>query len=1158
MGYCSVPIEKAVQAPAILPSESIANQSRAWLPFALPPAALSFKSEEWMTKRISMQLNSIKVMAFLILAWSGACHAQGFGAISGTVTDPTGASVPGATITVKETATQQVRTAVTGTDGFYTVSSVKPSAYVVSVEQRGFKKFTQSDVVLQESQSLTLNFALTVGSTSENINVNSQAVQVDTTTATLKEVVDSTRIVEIPLNGRNAASLTTLVAGAVISPSNNADQGNAKTFPAAVTVSVNGTRENQTGYYLDGAPNIDIISNINQPFPFPDALQEFSVQTSNYSAEFGQNAGGVVSIVSKSGTNQFHGSAFEFIRNRVFNAANYFGYVSGLKTVDPLKRNQFGGTFGGPIRHDKTFVFGGYQGTRIRNNQGGQSAFVPTDANRAGDFSNIATAIKDPDNGGTFAGNQINPTRFDPASVALLKYVPHSTGATGQSFYSTPIIQNFEEYIVRGDHSITSADRLVARYYYDRFYNVGSYGGNLLAYRQGSTISSHNAVIQETHIFKANLLNDFRIAFARIVSIREPPPGTPTVGDFGVPIYQPLPNAIQTVSISSYFSTGALPTAKFPRTSYTILDDLRWVHGQHSFAFGGLVEKDQLNMVNNLGLPGTFSFSGDTTGNALADFMLGRMRTFGQANGQHVKNRYFVVNFYGEDSFRLNSRVTLSMGVRYEPSRVWHDIYLQNQSFHPENIASGTRSTRFPTAPAGLLFSGDVGVPVDGTTGDYLDISPRAGMAWDVLGNGKTSVRAGFGLFYDSRVPAFSNNRMLGAAPFSATVSLTTPIGHFSNPYKGVTNPFPAVFPPTAATAQFISPVQVFSFDPKNKFITPRVFMLNLALEQDLGHSLLGRVAYVGSRGEHMTTSIDQNPAVYIAACSLTTDQRRRFNNPSSTCTAPATTPFSNAYQQSNSGNSWYHSAQFTLSKPLTHGLTVLANYTFSKSTDSLPYGTDAATFGTAGFYTLPLTTPNFRQFDRGLSDYNHKHVFVTSYVWKTPALENSNAFVKHLAGSWEVSGIFIAESGAPLNLTAGIDVSKTGIGQDRAQWNGTSPYANGTCGTAVACKLWLNRSSFGLPAAGTAGNVGKGQFIGPGFWNWDMGIFKNIPLSDRVSFQFRTEMFNTFNHTNFSTDATGSRAKSPVQANPASTSFGQIQAAADPRIIQLAAKVVF
>jgi hypothetical protein len=1106
-------------------------------------------------------------VAMVVLLLVGTACGQGFGTISGTVTDSSGATVAGAKVVITDIATGQSRSAAANGDGYYVATSVNPATYNVSVDQTGFKRFVQTNVILQASQSLTLNVTLTVGAITESVTVDAATVQVDTTTPTLKEVVDKTRMVEIPLNGRNAASLTTLVAGAVISPSNNADQGNAKTFPAAVPISVNGSRENQTGYWLDGAPNIDIISNINQPFPFPDALQEFSVQTSNYSAEYGQNAGGVVSIVSRSGTNQVHGTAFEFLRNRLFNAANYFGYLPDpktrlpVKTRDPLKRNQFGGTLGGPIRRDKTFIFGGYQGTRIRSSQGGQNAFVPTDANLAGDFS----AYLDPTSSSNplkrvitlpapFVNNIINPSQFDPASVKLLKYLPRAQ-SNGSVSYTTPVIQNFDEYIVRGDHAITSKDKLVARYYYDRFYNVASFGGNLLAYRQGSTISSHNAVIQEQHIFSSNLLNDFRIGFARIVSIRQAPADTPSVADFGVPIFQPTPKLIQSLSVTGYFSTGANPTAKFPRTSYSYLDDLRWVRGNHSFAFGGIYERDSLNMVNVLGQAGTFTFTGDTTGNALADFMLGRMRTFGQANGQHVKNRYWVLNGYAQDSWRLTPRLTLSYGVRYEPSRAWHDQYGQNTVFYPEQFAAGKRSTVFPNAPAGLMFTGDQGVPVDGTTGDYRNISPRVGFAFDPYGNGKTSVRGGFGIFYDSRVPAFVNNRFLGAAPYSATVSLTSPQGPFSNPYLGVTNPFPATFPPTSS-ATFVQPVQVFTWDPKNKFITPRNYMANLAVEQNLGSGFLGRVAYVGSRGQHMTVTLEENPAQYIPGCALKPDQRRRYNNPSATCVAPASTPFSNIYQQSNSGNSWYHAAQFSLTKPLSHGITVLVNYTWSKSVDSLPYGTDAATFGTAGFYTLPVTAPNFRRFDEGLSDYNHQNVFVSSYVWQTPKLSRRNAILRHTVGSWELSGIAIAESGAPLALTYGTDVSQTGIGQDRPVLiPGANPYLRGTCGTA--CLRWLNPASFTVPAPGTFGNVGKGQLTGPGYWNWDMGVFKNIPITERYALQFRGELFNTFNHTNFMNDSTGSRAKSPVQS-VTGAGFGTILGASDPRIIQLAAKVVF
>jgi Carboxypeptidase regulatory-like domain/TonB-dependent Receptor Plug Domain len=1093
----------------------------------------------------------IRVSAVLYCLSSLVARGQGFGVISGTISDPVGASIPSANVTVTEVSTGQARTAVSGQDGHYVVNDLNPSSYSISVDQTGFKRFTQTGVVLLASQSLTVNISLVVGSTSESVNVNAAATQVDITTPTLRQVVDTARMAEMPLNGRNAASLSTLVAGAVAAPSNNADQGNAKTFPAAVPLSVNGTRENWTGYYLDGAPNVDSLTDINQPFPFPDALQEFSVQTSNYSAEFGQDAGGVVNVVTKSGTNAFHGNVFEFVRNGAFNARNYFA-----KSVDPLKRNQFGGTLGGPVIRDRTFFFAGYQGTRIRDVQNGQSAFVPTGADLAGDFSAMLSAsnpnnplgrvvvIKDPLTGLPFPNNQIPTSRFDPATVAMQKFVPQASG-NGIVFYGTPTIQNFNEYIGRADHSVSEKDKVTGRYYYDSFTNQPSFGGNLLAYRQGSTISSHNAVLQEMHIFSPSLLNDFRVGFLRVVSQRTSPSDTPDVNDFGVPIFQPTPKAIQVISISGYFSTGAIPKSKFPRTTYSFIDDLRWTRGRHSFAVGGVLQKKQLNMVNQSGLPGTFTFSGDTTGSALGDYMLGKLRTFLQSNGQHVKNRNGVANFYAQDSYRISSRLTLSYGIRYEPSQTWHDLYRQNQVFYPEKYAAGVRSTTFPNAPPGLLFSGDAGVPYWGTTGDYKNVAPRVGFAYDARGDGKLSVRGGFGVFYNSSIPAFSNDRVLSTAPYSASVSLTTPQGPFSNPYLGVPNPFPAIFPPPS-NSQFVLPVQVYTWDPHNKFITPVNYGWNLSVEQDLSHGVVMRIAYVGSRANHMTTAYDINPAIYIPNSTLSTNARRPYTN------------FSNIYMNSESGNSWYHSGQFSLQRPFSHGFTISANYTWSKSTDTLPFGTDAATYATAGFYTLPYNFPDFRRYDRGPSDYDHTNVFVTSYVWQAPALSTMNTFVRHALGSWEFSGIVSAQSGLPLSLYAGQDQSHTGIGEDRAQLvSGQPVYRKGKCATSTPCIQWLNPAAFVLPAIGTFGNTTKGEFRGPGFWDWDMGVFKNFPIRENLAVQFRGELFNTFNHTNLMNTDMGVSSQNPV-STVTGAGFGNILAANDPRIIQLALKVVF
>ena len=1077
----------------------------------------------------------------LLLCVSLPLFAQGFGTISGAVTDSSGGAMAQANVTAREVATGLSRSSVTGQDGYYVLNTLRPAEYALTIEQPGFEKFRRTGIVLLANQSLTVNVTMAIGSTSESVTVNANAAQVDTSTATLREVVESSRMIELPLNGRNAAQLTTLVAGAVAAPSNNADQGPTKTFPAAVTVSTNGSRENQVGYLLDGVPNVDVMSNVNQPFPFPDALQEFSVQTSNYTAEYGQNAGAVVSIVTKSGTNQFHGDAFGFLRNAVFNARNFFATAR-----DPLKRGQFGGTFGGPVLRDRTFFFAGYQGTRVRSTEGGLHAFFPTDANLAGDFSAMLSAgnpnnplgravtIKDPTNNQPFAGDIIPVSRFDSAAVALTKYLPRSSGS-GNVFFSRPIAQDFDEYIVRGDHSFSSGDRLSGRFNANRYFGIPAFGGNLAAYKDGSTITSKNASLQQIHTFGPRLLNDFRFGFARTVSSRQPPSGTPNVRDFGVNIYQPPVNTIQSLSVSGYFSTGDLPTAIFPRTSFSWTDDVRWVHGRHSFAFGGFVERDRLNMVNTLGQAGTFSFSGDATGLALTDLMMGQLRTFGQAWGQHVKNRYLMMNVYAQDSFRVNSRLTLTFGLRYEPSQLWHDAFHQYEVFQSKLYAQGVKSATYPNAPAGLLFSGDQGVPEYGTTGDYNNFGPRLGFAWDVFGDGKTSIRGGGGVFYDSHLPGFWNNRELGAAPFASAVSLTTPKGPFSNPYLGIINPFPAQFPP-AKNSVFTSPVQVYSWDPYSKFTTPTNYSWNLAIERDLTHDWLARGAYVASRANHLTVTVDQNPAQYIPGSALSTDARRLYAG------------YSNIYQASQAGNSWYQSAQLTLQKRLSRGFTITTNYTFSKSLDNLPPGTDAASFGTAGFYTLPVNVPNFQQYDRGRSDFDRRHVFVSSYVWQLPSLSRSNRVLRQIAGSWEVSGVIGAQSGGPLTIYAGRDQSLTAGGKDRAQIVSPRTSESGPCANTSPCINFLDPSAFALPATGQFGNAGKGALSGPGFFNWDTGVFKNFPVNERCRIQFRAEFFNVPNHTRF---------QNPV-TTVTGAGFGHILSANDPRIMQLALKVFF
>src|ERR1051325_11585209 len=539
---------------------------------------------------------SVQLIVISLFVLSGCLFGQGLGEMVGVVTDPSGAVISGTKVTVTEVGTGFSRTAVTTGEGFYTIPSLRPAVYNLSVEASGFRTYTRNGVTLAADQTATVNVRLEVGAATESISVSANSVQVDTSTSTLRQVVDEKRITDLPLNGRNAAQLTGLVAGSVLAPNAGADQGQTKTFPGAVTFSTNGSRANNVSFRLDGGNNVDEYTNVNAPFPFPDALQEFSVQTSNYSAEFGQNSGGVVNIVTKSGTNDLHGDAFGFLRNNVFNARNFFS-----AKVDQLKRSQFGGTIGGPVLiprvyngKDKTFFFFGYQGTTLRNLKGSSSAFVPTPANINGDFSALlsatapanplrkATTIVDPLTNQPFTGNRIPSSRFDPASIKLLNYLP-TAGGNGSVFYTKPISQNFNEEVVKLDHSISAADRLSGRYYRDQFHNVGIFNpANILTYSDQADILSQNALIEETHLFSAALLNDFKLNWARENSVRGPLSNVPNLNDFGVNIYQPPQKAIEGVTVSGFFNFGDNAQARFTRMNYTLTDDVRWVKGAHS------------------------------------------------------------------------------------------------------------------------------------------------------------------------------------------------------------------------------------------------------------------------------------------------------------------------------------------------------------------------------------------------------------------------------------------------------------------------------------------------------------------------------------------------------------------------------------------------
>ncbi len=1093
----------------------------------------------------------ILAVVTLLLSLSGLAFSQGSATIVGTVTDSSGAVVPLAKVIATEVATGLTREAVTSASGEYVLTSLRPTTYQLTVEISGFNKYTQTGIQLTADQSATVNVTLAVGVASQAVTVEAAAAQTDTYTSTLKEVVDTARIVDLPLNGRNAAALTTLVPGATLSPNGGADQGQQKTFPGAVTISTNGSRQNMVSYNLDGGNNVDGYTNVNMPFPFPDALQEFSVQTSNYTAEYGGNAGGVVNVVTKSGTNGYHGDAFGFLRNGVFNARNYFA-----AKVDPLKRGQEGGTFGGPIRKDKTFFFAGYQGTTIRDVTNGLNKFAPTQAEAQGDFSAFLSAtnpnnslsravtIKD-SSGNPFPNNQIPLSSINPVPLAIMKYMP-VVGGNGIVFYSAPVHQNFNEWLGRVDHEISDKDRLSVRYYIDKFTNAAVYTPtNILSYADGSGIVAQNALIQETHIFTPGLLNELRLGFNRVASNRGPADGVPSVRDFGVNIpYQPPAKAVQSINVSGFFSFGDNPKARFTRSNFLGSDDVRWVHGAHNFSFGFDLTRRRVDLNNGFNSPGLFTFNGSYSGIAMADYMLGDLYQFQQAQGQYENTRSWAMGLYVQDNYRVSRKLTLNMGLRWEPYFQWHEIYGRVEAFSVPNYYAGIVSKVYPNAPPGLLFRGDAGMPENGTGNKYDDFAPRVGFAYDVFGDGSTSIRGGAGVFYDSRATGIINNNMVDNAPFASNIMLTPPPGPFNNPLNNnpaYTSVFPAPFPPASNTV-LPKPVVVQTYNLGSAaFQVPIIYNWNLAVERQFAKAWLARAAYVGSHSSHLSSGADLNPAVYIPGSTLSTDARRLFQ------------PYSDILLQDQSGNANYNSLQLTLTRRFTHGVSILANYTYQKSIDNFPPGGTTGSTATGGTQNPPIPwyLPGNRQLDYGPSDFNRKHVLVVSYVWDIPAPRTNNRLVTGVLGNWEITGILTTETGFPFTVLAGKDVSQTGLNEDRGVVIGT-PLGNNACHTAP-CVSYLNPSSFTYAATGTQGDVGKGAIVGPGLFNWDMGAFKNIPINERWRAQFRAEFFNTFNHSNF-TNTTNNYPNNSVNSG----GFGTILAAADPRIMQFAFKVVF
>jgi hypothetical protein len=1062
-----------------------------------------------------------------LLCWSQATEVD---QISGTIVDTTGAAVVGAQVKATQTSTGFTRTVTTSGSGFYQFVSLPIGPYKLEVTGAGFKTSVQ-EVVLQVNMNPTLNFGLEVGSVQQQVVVEASASMAETETAAVGQVINDKSVVDLPLNGRNPAQLVVLSGGAT-------QQGgflSSKNYPTSVSISVAGGDTNGTTYLMDGGYYNDVFSAVNLPLPFPDVLQEFSVQTSSIPASYGERAGGVVNVVTKSGTNAFHGNLFEFVRNGAVNARTAFA-----TKVDQQKRNQFGGTFGGPIIHDKLFFFGGWQQTILRTAPPTTISFTPTAQELQGDFSAIPKQLINPATNQPYPGNQIPPSSFSQASLNTLKFIPVGTGTSGQVQYSIPGPSNENQYLARADWDQSQRDRIFGRYYYTKVSNPAQFGGNLLLTTNAGIIDNVQVLtLGDTFTLSQKAINNLHYTWTYERINRGPAPGVPSAASLGLTVAPSAGNSPQ-ISVSSYFTTmcGTCSIAKVFSGANQVADDFNYINGRHQFSFGGEWVGKYLNYTTASQQNVAATFNGTISGNALADFLLGVPSSFQQGNITKWNPVMNYIAFYASDEIRLTHHISLTAGLRWEPYFPQHDIVKRASHFDVAAFAAGTKSSVYLNAPAGLTYPGDKGFPVGGTYHSLAQVAPRVGLVWDVRGNAKTIIHAGFGILEDGRSDLETFDRVGFQPPWASLITLNNPAGGWSNPYSAYPggDPFPLPIPPTAS-ALFVT---AGAYVNMPLHVRPSYYQeWNLSVQQQLGANWLVTATYMGNEGVHLWTNYQADPAKYIpgtcgtANCSTTgnTNSRRIFAllNPS------YATAFSAMTTVGDGGTSSYNGMIVSVNRRLVKNFSMLFNYTWAHCINEQ----DA-------FVEITGTSQNPFNLaaDRGNCSSDLHQIYNLSLVAGIPHMSGNMA--KYLISDWRFSGILSGRTGFWFSPSSGGDVSLTGVGADRPNVSGNPNNFNHTIAK------WMNTADYTQNTPGNYGNAGRNSILGPGGYQPDVAVFRDFrySLHDKAQLvEFRAEAFNAINH--------------PELSNPSGTitsaQFGKILTAANTgRVMQFSLKYVF
>ena len=1064
--------------------------------------------------------------------------AQSTAQISGGVSDQSGAVLPGVEITLTQTDTGVKRSAVTNETGSYAMPNLPVGPYKLEAMLPGFSTFVRTGIVLTIGADPVININLSVGQVSETVEVQADAALVETRNTGVGQVIDNVRVLELPLNGRQVSDLI-LLSGASV---DGGAQPTNRNYPTA-SISVSGGLNNGVTYLLDGGSYNDPFNNLSLPMPFPDALQEFKVETSAVSAQYGQHSAGAVSAVTKSGTNELHGDLFEFVRNGSLNARNAFAV-----SRDSLKRNQFGGVVGGPVLKNKLFFFGGLQATTQRSAPTDNIAFIPTAAMLTGDWTTIASpqcngsrqiTLRSP-----FLNNRIDPSQFSVPSLNLLKRMPTTDDPCGAIHFGRK--SNSDEQIAVGkvDYARSEKHSLFGRYQLARLITPTDYDGtNLLSASQADyNRQVKSFVLGDTYLIGAGTVSSFRGSILRTTNPKNSRDYF-SLTDLGVKNVYSQPNypKLPIITVAGGFSIYSAPgTPGFTNsTGLQLSEDLSLSRGSHQIGFGVNFIRTMMNLQATTRVPGNVAFAATNTGMGLGDFMVGRLSTYDQSN---ITSYYFRQNFvamYLQDTWRAASRLTLNGGVRWEPSlSPWekhgHVLHISESAF-----SQGIRSTVFKNAPAGLLYPGDPGVPGSSsfTASQFLKFSPRVGLAWDPKGNNQMTIRAAYGLFFD--YPGlFQYDNIKDSPPWAARVTLTNPAGGFADPWQGYPggNPFPLLLSPNV-----VFPTSGTYVNIPLHLKMPYIHQWNLSVQRQIGSDWLVAGNYLGSSVIHQMVSVEENPAVYLpeASCvingvpynpcsstSNTTQRRRLFlQNPAQGLF------YGNIFQVDDSGTRSNNAMLLSVQRRRARGVTIQANYTWSHCIDD----------GTVASFNTSRGPADRRRQDRGNCELDRRHNFNMSTVYEVPQF--SNGKVRVLATGWQVSAIVRALSGPYLSVLSGLDNALTATNDERPNLVLSSPYSPNKTND-----VWLNPAAFAQPALGTYGNFGSHNVLGPGSIRIDMGLTRRFQVRENESVEFRAEAFNVSNHVN----------PGPPILILSNASFGRIQSAADPRIMQLALKFVF